>query len=331
MAGLVRYGDSKGGSIPAPCGLFGVRGVLRLSLEVAFSAEAMTGESPLWDSQSQSLLWVDIQRGHLHSFDPASGGDAVVDLGQQVGTVVPAHPSGWLVGLADGLYLLDDLAGATPRLVHPLESELPANRCNDGACDPAGRLWMGTMSLERTPGAGSLYRLESTSSGLWCERVLDGLTISNGLDWSPDGKRMYFIDSSSPQIDVFDFDLETGALSNRQLFASVGSDVMPDGMTVDAEGQVWVAIYGAGQVRCYTLEGRLCGIVQLPVSSPTSCAFGGRNLTDLYITSASWRLSEEEKARQILAGSLFVVPGAGHGLEENRFQLQDRVGGVAIR
>ena len=283
----------------------------------------MTGESPLWDHRIECLLWTDIQRGHLHCFNPKDGSDSLADLGQQVARVLPAEHGGWIVGGAEGVFGLPHF-GADLELVWPLEADVPENRCNDGACDPQGRLWMGTMSLERTSGAGSLYRLQSTPSGMRCDRVLTGLTISNGIGWSPDGELMYFVDSPAPRIDVFDFDGESGGIGNRRVFVEVEEALVPDGLTVDAEGRVWVAVHRSGEVRCYSPAGAVEVVVELPVTTPTSCTFGGATLSDLYITTASWRLSPEEQARQTLAGSLFRCTVDATGRPERAFDSAAR-------
>ncbi len=283
----------------------------------------MTGESPLWDHRNERLMWTDVQRGRLHCFDPKDGSDSYAEVGQQVARVLPAADEGWIFGGAEGVFRLPHFGG-DPELVWPLEADLPANRCNDGACDPQGRLWMGTMSLERTPGAGSLYRLQSTQRGLRCDRVLTGLTMSNGIGWSPDGKLMYFVDSPAPRIDVFDFDGESGEIENRRVFTEVEEGSVPDGLTVDAEGRVWVAVNRSGEVRCYSPRGDVEIVVELPVTTPTSCTFGGPTLSHLYITTASWRLSPEEKARQALAGSLFRCTVDAVGRPEKAFDTAPR-------
>jgi sugar lactone lactonase YvrE len=192
---------------------------------------------------------------------------------------------------------------------------------NDGRCDPAGRFWAGTMSTEREPGAGSLYRLEQVGGALLPQRVLGGLTVANGIDWSPEGRLMYYIDSPTQRIDVFDFDVETGAISNRRIFAEIPkAEGLPDGMVVDAEGGVWVALFGAGRLRRYTPSAVVAQEIEVPVALVTSAAFGGPGLGDLYITTARHRLSAEERDRQIHAGSLFCCRPGPTGRLAHRFR-----------
>jgi sugar lactone lactonase YvrE len=263
---------------------------------------ALHGESPIWDAAARELVWVDIGPGRLHVFDPASGNDRVVSLGTPVGAVAPRSTGGYVVALEDGFALLDAFDSA-PRLVARVEHQPgAAARMNDGKCDPHGNFWAGSMAYDCRPGHGALYRLDERCR---LTKVLDDVTISNGLDWSYDGRSMFFIDSlasgsfedamsgSVPLgVDAFRLDPLSGKLDQRRrLFDILGDGdtptglAIPDGMTLDAEGFLWVAVHGAGQVRRYSLDGQLEAIVELPVACPTSVAFGGDGLDDLYITS----------------------------------------------
>jgi sugar lactone lactonase YvrE len=198
-----------------------------------------------------------------------------------------------------------------------VEEDRPTNRFNDCKCDPQGRLWAGTMSKERSPGAASLYRL---APGREIERVISHTTISNGLAWSVAGSRMYFTDSTTQRIDVFDFDAATGAIADRRTFAEIDpSDGLPDGMTVDAEGGVWVCLCGGGAVRRYGDDGALDAAIPLPVTNPTSPVFGGPDLRTMYVTSARHRLSDEQLAAEPLAGALLALEPGVAGLPGNRF------------
>jgi len=209
--------------------------------------------------------------------------------------------------MRDGIYLAD-ADGANLRLLASVEAEDTTCRMNDAACDPQGRLWAGTMSFEAVPGAGTLYRIDPDGT---VTAVLHDLTISNGLGWSPDGRRMYFIDSPTRRIDVLDFDAEDGTVHDRRCFLDV-SDVagVPDGLTMDTDGGIWVAFWGGAQVRRYGHDAVLTDIVQVPVPQPTACAFGGPDGQDLYITSARLGLDLAELQAAELSGSLFVCrPG----------------------
>jgi sugar lactone lactonase YvrE len=189
-----------------------------------------------------------------------------------------------------------------------VETDRPQNRMNDGACDPAGRFWAGTMALDERPHAGALYRLDPD---LTVRTMLTDVTISNGIDWSPDGRRMYYVDSPTRRIDVFDFDPGTGAIADRRPFVDVPAESgIPDGITVDAAGFVWLALWGGAALHRYDPDGARERAVALPVSHPTSCAFGGPGLDELYVTSARRDLTRDERARQPMAGGLLRLrPG----------------------
>jgi sugar lactone lactonase YvrE len=173
---------------------------------------------------------------------------------------------------------------------------------NDGKCDSTGRFWAGTMALDVRPGAGSLYRLGPKRD---VERMVTGVTISNGLGWSLDDRLMYYIDTPHRRVDVFDFDSPAGAIANRRPFVTIEGPGWPDGMAVDAEGGLWIAIWGGGKVLHYLSDGTLAGGVEVPVSQVSSCGFGGPELRDLYITTAWQNLSPERRAAEPLAGGLF--------------------------
>lgn len=275
-------------------------------LEVAIRCEALLGEGPRWDAAARRLLWVDIEAEELHRFDPESGEDRVLPLGARVGAAAPVRGGGVLVALADRLAVVEPETHAVRTLV-----EIPHGdgmRLNDGACDPAGRFWVGSMALDYAPGAASLYRY-SPESGL--ARVLSDATLSNGLGWTPDGEGMYYVDSMTYRIDRFDFDVETGAISGRRPFVAIERGAgIPDGLAVDDEGGVWVALWGGGAVRRYDPAGALDRVVAVPATQVTACCFGGDDGRSLYVTSASTGLTAERLREQPLAGCVFVAdPG----------------------
>jgi sugar lactone lactonase YvrE len=199
----------------------------------------------------------------------------------------------------------------------PIEADKPGNRMNDATCDPQGRLWAGTMAFDFQAGAASLYRIDAEHA---VTRVLPDLTISNGMGWSPAGDVMYFIDSTTYGVDAFPFDAASGELGTRERLITFSVDEgMPDGLTVDAEGGIWVALFGGGEVRRYRPDGGSWGTIELPVTQVTSACFGGPTLQDLYITSAAVQLDAEALARQPLAGATFVCRPGVTGLPTNVF------------
>ncbi len=292
-------------------------GVERVEAELALDARAELGEGPVWDDELGQLLWVDITGGSVHRFDPATAHDEVTEVGQPVGVAVPRIPDGLVLAVGEGFAFLD-LERPGLELVAEVEAEVSGNRMNDGKCDAAGRFWAGTMPFAGDRPTGALYRLDRDLS---VTRMLDGVTISNGIAWSPDGRSMYYIDSPTYRVDVFDYDVETGEIAKRRILFELPADGgLPDGMTVDAEGLLWIAFWGVGAVRRYTPDGLLAAVVELPVSLVTSCTFAGPDLGDLYITSASGPLSPEQAVDQPAAGGLFRARPGVSGLPQHRFR-----------
>jgi sugar lactone lactonase YvrE len=270
--------------------------------EVAVRAEATLGEGPTWDPATGRLLWLDILGARLHSYDPATGHRTVRVTDQHVGAAKPRAGGGLVLNLRDGVGLLD-VDGAFRWLHH---EPVPGRRANDAAVAPDGSLWAGTMRYDEAPGGGTLSRLTGDGSA---EVILDDVTVSNGTGWSPDGRLMYYIDTPTRRVDVFDH--AEGRVSARRPFVEIEDGAgFPDGLTVDADGCVWVALWDGGAVRRYTPAGELDHVITLPTPRVTACAFGGPDLTDLYITTARVGLETPHP----VAGSLLVVPGAGKGL-----------------
>jgi sugar lactone lactonase YvrE len=282
--------------------------------EIAVLPTAGLGEGPRWDAASATLLWVDIPAKLVHRYDPATGTDTTRQAADVVSLALPRRQGGVVVGLPDGLHLLDDRRSR--RLV-AIEPERTETRTNDGACDRAGRLWVGTMALDERSPVAALYRVDPDLS---VTTVLTGTTISNGLGWSPSGRRFYFIDSPTRRVDVFDLDPATGALEDRRPFAAVEvAGAVPDGLAVDAEGGVWVALHGGWGLNRYTPDGELAAEVRLPVAMVTSCCFGGAELRDLYVTTRREGLSPARAVEQPLAGALLRLDPGVAGLPTHAF------------
>lgn len=273
-------------------------------LEVVVAADPEVGEGPVWDVRSGRIVWVDILGRRVRLTDPRTGETASLDVPLHVGAVVPRAAGGFVAALQDGFWVVGD---GPPRRIATVAEAGPDLRFNDGKCDPHGRFWAGTMAYDEAPGAAGLYRLELDGRAT---RVLDDVTISNGLAWSDDGRTMFYIDTPTRRIDAFTFTPATGAIADRRPVVRIGPGLgSPDGLTIDAEGGLWVALWGGGAVHRY-LDGRLDRVIRLPVSQPTSCAFGGPGLDELYITSAWEGLGPDARRAQPLAGSLFRVrPG----------------------
>ena len=261
----------------------------QLTDPVAFHAEG-----PVWWSGWGGLRYVDMLAGDvLHLAE--DGSISRVHVGTVAAALRPRRGGGAVIGVERGFALQD--ADGTLRTLPEVWTD-PSVRMNDGACDPQGRFYCGSMSYQEQPRRGSLYRLDPDGS---TSVVFDGATISNGLDWSPDGATAYYVDSATHRVDAFDYDPVHG-LTGRRPLAAVSTTVSPDGLTVDAEGHVWVALYDGSAVHRYRPDGKLDGVVELPVTKVTACTFGGPQLDRLYITTTRKGLPEGE---QPAAGSVF--------------------------
>jgi sugar lactone lactonase YvrE len=277
--------------------------------EIAIRTRAELGEGPTWDPVAERLLWVDILSSRVHLFDPVTGRRTVRTTEQHVGAVKPRAGGGLVVNLRDGVGLYDE-RGAFSWLRH---EAVPDRRGNDAAVAPDGSLWAGTMRYDERPGGGTLTRLTGDGTAV---TVVPDATVSNGLGWSPDGSLLYYIDTPTRRVDVFTMTADGEAVDRRTLVDVREAAGFPDGLTVDADGCVWVAFWEGGAVRRYTPEGKLDRTIELPVSQPTACAFGGGGLTDLYITSAA---VGTDPGGEPLAGAVLVVPDAGRGLPQPAF------------
>ena len=275
--------------------------------ELLLDARAELGEGPCWDARLGVLHWVDIHAGRMHTFHPDSGEDHFLSLGEPIGCCAPRRGGGLVLALRSGFYSLDLETGSRVPLAAP--EQVPGNRFNDGKCDPAGRFLAGSMCDTETKPTGSLYSF-SQAGGL--NTLLTGLRISNGLAWRPDGGTFYFVDTPTQTVMAYDYDLETGGLSNpRPVIRVPESARYPDGMTSDQEGMLWIALWGGAAVtRWDPGTGNMIASFPLPVLQPSSCVFGGSNLDELYITSAREGMPPQQLEEYPLSGGLFRLrPG----------------------
>ncbi|MFI2239601.1 SMP-30/gluconolactonase/LRE family protein [Streptomyces chrestomyceticus] len=279
-----------------------------MSVEVALAVRAHFAECPTWDAADGTLLWVDMNEGGVHRYRPSDGGDTVTVVDQPVAAALPRAGGGLVLSLRDGVAV----TGPDGSRRWLTEWAREGVRGNDASVDARGRLWVGTIAGETSP--GWLARVDADGT---THTAATGIQLSNGIAWSPDATRMYYVDTRTRRIDVFDYDLDTGKAANRRVLTAVtDTDGLPDGMCTDTEGGIWVALFRGGAVRRYTPDGRLDREITLPASLTTSCGFGGPDLTDLYVTSARRDLGDAEPE----AGNLFVVPGVAQGLEGVAFE-----------
>ena len=271
------------------------------------------GESPVWSVAEQALYWVDINAGLVQTWRQADGVVARWTLPERVGSLSPAADGALVVGLQSGFARFDPRTRKITALAPHLE---PADwRLNDGKCDRQGRFWSGTMGMTDRSPRTRFYRLD----GHGCHAMIDGLSVPNGLAWSADGTTMYFTDSPTRTIWACDYDIATGTPGPRRVFAQTDADSAPDGATIDAEGYLWSARYGGSCVVRHAPDGSVDRVLKVPASQVTSCAFGGPDLTTLFITTARQRLNEAQLADQPLAGALFACEPGVRGVAEVAF------------
>jgi sugar lactone lactonase YvrE len=293
------------------------RNYSELEAALVLDAKATLGEGALWHPAEKRLYWVDIEGRKLHLYDPATEEDKVWPVGERVGTVVPVVNGGALVALQNGIHFIDTNTGKLRYVTNPIKAD--DIRFNDGKCDPAGRFWVGTMALDSREGAAVLYCMDHDGS---IKQVLGKLSVSNGIVWTADRKTMYFIDTPTSKVQAFAYDQETGTISKeRDAFAIPESEGKPDGMTIDENGRLWIALYGGGGVGCWDPEtGEMLLKVKVPAPHTTSCAFGGERLDTLYITTARDGLDKEQLQKYPHSGGIFALKPDAKGVPANFFK-----------
>jgi sugar lactone lactonase YvrE len=280
--------------------------VKQYEASLEYETKSQLGEGAFWNHKTQELYWVDIEGMQLHIYSPQTKTNRSLEMPSRIGTVVPSAVNAKaVVALQDGIYNIDIHSGDL-ELVSEIERDIPSNRFNDGKCDPSGRLWVGSMALDQKQYEANLYMV--TENG---EATLkkDSVTISNGIVWTKDKSTMYYIDTPTLEIKAYDYDDATGAISNERVAVTVNESLgFPDGMTIDANDMLWVALWNGNAVVNYNPKsGKQLSKVEVPAHNVTSCAFGGPNLDVLYITSSSLDMTEAEKEQYPFAGSLFKV------------------------
>ncbi|MGE3348371.1 MAG: SMP-30/gluconolactonase/LRE family protein [Ramlibacter sp.] len=282
-------------------------------------AGALLGEGPLWSTHEQLLYWVDILGRRLHRFDPATGDDTHWTFQEEVSALAPrAGSPGLLMAMRRGFAVFDPAAGGAPRYLHQPEAGLPGNRFNDGKCDARGRFWAGSMDFACRAPTGALYRYDPDGA---CTRHDHGFAVTNGPTWSADGRTLYFNDTVKGLIHAYDFDAAAGTLSNKRLWHQFPPEEgVPDGMTTDAAGRLWIAHWGGSCLTCHDpVTAQELQRISLPTRFVTNCVFGGPDLKTLYITTARDGLSAEQLRAEPEAGGLFAVGLDSPGLPAHVF------------
>jgi len=270
-----------------------------MQAKLIFDAKATLGEGPVWDSKTQTLYWLDILEKRIYA-----GTRILAQLDDLIGCLAPRKNGNLILGTRLGFANLNPDSGQLTFLA-TLDSELPTNRLNDGKCDPAGRFIAGTMDMGEENPSGALYSFD----GKQVTRLLSGITISNGLAWSVDHKTFFYIDTPTREVKAFDYDLATGQIANPRAVIHVPESLgWPDGMTSDTDGNLWIAIWGGAQITQWNPStGKLLEQIQVPALHTSSCVFGGKDMNELYVTSARKGMSEADLKKYPLSGGLFKV------------------------
>jgi sugar lactone lactonase YvrE len=289
--------------------------VTPLKAEKICEIKTKLGEGSVWDHQKQVLYWIDIEDGILFEYDPVLNTNKSHNAGKKIGAIVPESENTVVMALQDGIYRMNLLNDSLEFLSKPA-SLLENQRFNDGKCDPQGRFWVGSIGADKSC---FLYCLNN--DGKIAER-LDGITISNGIIWSPDSTKMYYTDTKTQKVKQFTFDGDSGKISDEKTIITVPDSLgSPDGMTIDAEGKLWIAFWRGHAVYRYDPEtGTMMQKIDVPAKNITSCAFGGKDLETLYITSSSLDMTDEEHILMPDAGALFMVKPGVKGINANFFK-----------
>lgn len=282
-------------------------------VELVLDSKSSLGEGAIWNYKTGELLWVNITGRILNIYTPSINFNKEMFTGKMIGTVVPAESGMVMVALEDGFYRIDINTGAKTFIANP-EKDVVGNRFNDGKCDPAGRFWAGSMSMSGKNEAGALYRLDEDST---VHKMIDNVSTSNGIVWSLDQQTMYYIDTPTQKVMAWDFNIDTGEINKTRTAIEIPDDMgAPDGMTIDEDGNVWIALWGGAAVGCWDpVSGEMIRKIEVPAKNVTSVAFGDNDLGTLYITTARQYTSEEDLEKYPLSGGLFKVRPGVKGVE----------------
>jgi sugar lactone lactonase YvrE len=288
---------------------------IKMKVEILYPAQSLLGEGPLWHAERNSCFWVDIERGILFEYHWINKATKTWKFNGRLTSVCPSKENCLILSLNTGIARFD-LNTEKLELLINIESGITNNRCNDAKCDSSGRLWIGTMDMSFKPGASSLYCIDKNLS---VKKKLGNLTISNGMAWTADNKRMYFIDSPTQTIQSYSFESISGDILFEKNAVYIPEEMgTPDGMCIDSEGMLWVAHWGGyGVYRWNPLNGDLLEKIEIPVPHVTSCAFAGENLDHLIITTARGDLNEDELKKYPESGNVFILKTKVRGTEPN--------------
>jgi xylono-1,5-lactonase len=286
-------------------------------INCVWPAGAQLGEGPVWSERRQALFWLDILGRKLHCYTPRGSGARSWSFDEEISTVAEREQDGALIIALRHHFALFDPETSKLEKLADVEADRPRNRFNDGKCDRHGRFWAGSMDFAGEHPTGAFYSFDAQHH---CTKHVDGFAIMNGPTWSLDGRTLYLTNTATARIFAFDFDPQAGTLANQRLWCKFEpQDGSPDGMTTDAQGNLWIAHWGAGRVTCHSPSGEQLMRIDVPASNTTSCAFGGPDLKTLYITSATTDLDPQQREKEPLAGGLFEVELDVQGLPAAKF------------
>ena len=286
--------------------------------KLEYQTKAQLGEGAFWDFRTGELYWIDILEKRLHIYNPKINENRSLSMPSNIGTVVPAeNQNEAVVALQDGVYTINTKSEKMSPF-SDLEKDVTGNRLNDGKCDPSGRLWVGSMAYSQETGAAKLYMINKDGEAVVQK---DSVTISNGIVWSKDKSTMFYIDTPTSQIKAYDYNDFNGNISNERIAVNIDNSLgFPDGMTIDENDNLWVGMWNGNAVLHFDSKtGQLLSKVEVPAHNVTSCAFGGENLNELFITTASVDMTAEEQQKYPLAGSIFKIKTEVKGVKSNFF------------
>lgn len=269
-----------------------------MNIELLLDSKSTLGEGTTWDAKTQTLYWVDILQKKVYA-----NTDLLIELDDLIGCLAPCKNGNLILGKRAS-FVEFEIGSAQQKNIYSL-NETAINRMNDGKCDPAGRLIAGTMAMNETDPTGNLYSFDGNQA----EVLIRGVTISNGMAWSPNHQTFYYIDTPTRQVQAFDYDIQTGKIANPRVAIQIPESFgWPDGMTSDTQGNVWIAMWGGAQITKWNPNtGEFLEKISVPALNSSCCVFGGKNMNELFITSARHNMSEEEINKYPLSGGLFKV------------------------
>lgn len=288
------------------------------NLQTVLEHKCQLGEGPVWNEGMQTIFWLDITQNLIHSYSINQQKHTSFNVGEMVGSIAFREKGGLIAGLQHGIAFIDIENKKVEHITNPQDD--PSIRFNDGKCDAAGRFWVGTMALSEEENKGNLFVMETDLS---VKKKIENVSISNGITWNADNTIIYYINTPTNYVFAFDYNIENGEINNQRVAVDLTHEKgYADGMTIDEEGMLWIAFYSGWRVARYNPEtGEFLKQIELPVENVSCCTFGGPELNDLYITTASKGMNEEALKQQPLAGSLFVLKDCGYkGLPAAKFK-----------